>query len=944
VAPALPGLSLGGFVIPAEDGSEIYFFDPTGHHFKTVDALTGALLYNFTYNSAGQLASVQDVYGNTTTIERNAIGDPTAIVSPFGQRTALSLDAVGFLATITNPANEMHSFTYKSAGLLATMTDPRNNTWRFEYDDLGRLIRDEDPAGGFQTLARAQVPYGYEVTRTTALGTTTTYRVEHLPTGETRLVNTLPCCGVKTEVLIGTDGTRIITLADGTVVTQAEGPDPRFGMLSPLVTSASITTPAGLEANMMVSRTTGLDDPTDPTSLQKLTDSTSINGRIYTAVFETSLRQLAQTGPEGLQSTITFDHQGRPLEVRPDSRLDPLRFDYDTRGNLTKALWGGDSLTLDYDPQGRLASETDAALSQTEYTYDDANRVTQLKLPGGRLYQFTYDTAGNLTAVIAPSGAVHGFGYTAANLEESYTAPGGMSYLTTYDKERRVSAYALPSRRTTSTTYDAGGRVQQISYPEATVSFTYQDATARPTAITRIPSGAGSSQTVALAYDAFLQTEKTWRGIANGTYRYRYDNNFFPVGMTFDNDLEIPLTRDDDGLVVQYGPFTISRGGPIGAPVRIEDGNLNISYEYDSWGRLARRTHTVNGQVIYDIQLTYGNTRRIIQKVESVRGTTHTYSYGYDQDGQLVEVTRDGVIVEEYSYDPHGNRATRRLGSAPEEALTYDPRDRLTKRGNTSYRFDDDGFLVSRGTDAFEYSAVGELLSAVLGGAQSVAYTYDAFNCPVGRTDAGGIYQYFYGDVDRFYLLTASRDPVGALSIYYYDDTEHLFAMERGGTRYYVGSDQVGTPLIVTDPTGQTAKLLQYDSFGNLITDTNPGFDLPIGFAGGISDRKTELTRFGARNYEPEAGRWTALDPLLLEGDELNFYVYVGNDPINWRDPTGLQRWAPPPKPRPKAPRPLKEYEKTVKNAEETTPEVEKTGNKVKKAWQQSCGALAGEE
>lgn len=45
--------------------------------------------------------------------------------------------------------------------------------------------------------------------------------------------------------------------------------------------------------------------------------------------------------------------------------------------------------------------------------------------------------------------------------------------------------------------------------------------------------------------------------------------------------------------------------------------------------------------------------------------------------------------------------------------------------------------------------------------------------------------------------------------------------------------------------------------------------------------------RYGARDYDPYTGRWTAKDPLLFSGGDSNFYAYVGNDPVNWVDPSG---------------------------------------------------------
>ncbi|MDH5528069.1 MAG: RHS repeat-associated core domain-containing protein [Nitrospirota bacterium] len=80
---------------------------------------------------------------------------------------------------------------------------------------------------------------------------------------------------------------------------------------------------------------------------------------------------------------------------------------------------------------------------------------------------------------------------------------------------------------------------------------------------------------------------------------------------------------------------------------------------------------------------------------------------------------------------------------------------------------------------------------------------------------------------------------------------------------------------------------MRYDAFGNVIFDSNPGFQ-PFGFAGGIYDSDTKLTRFGARDYDAEMGRWTAKDPIRFDGGDANLYGYVLNDPVNRMDPAGL--------------------------------------------------------
>src|SRR5262249_37350920 len=63
---------------------------------------------------------------------------------------------------------------------------------------------------------------------------------------------------------------------------------------------------------------------------------------------------------------------------------------------------------------------------------------------------------------------------------------------------------------------------------------------------------------------------------------------------------------------------------------------------------------------------------------------------------------------------------------------------------------------------------------------------------------------------------------------------------------------------------------------------------LAIGFAGGLRDPLTGLVHFGVRDYDPLVGRWVARDPVFYAGGSANLFQYVGNDPINHVDPTGM--------------------------------------------------------
>jgi RHS repeat-associated protein len=499
-------------------------------------------------------------------------------------------------------------------------------------------------------------------------------------------------------------------------------------------------------------------------------------------------------------------------------------------------------------------------------------------LPSGRTYGFGYDPNGNRTSITMPSGAVHGLGYTKINLDNSYTPPGNPPYGTTYNLDREWKRTTLPSGRAIDGGYDNGGRLHDVTYPEGAVALSYFDNTDRVGTISR--ASATDNQAIAFSYDGFLTTRVAYSGVANGEYRYSFDNNFRIMSVALDN-VWTTLGYDNDSLLTRYGPYTITRSGPAGAPSALTDNTLSISYTYDSSGRLATRTHTVAAIPVYQIQLGYDNVGRIAQKVETVFGTAHTFDYTYDLDGQLFEVRKDSALVEQYGYDNNANRTSTLTASA-----TYDDQDRLIQQGGVNYTFDDDGYLITRGSDTFTYSARGELLSATVGG-PTITYQYDGMARRIGKTDATGTVQYLYGNSGNPYQMTASRDVAGNLTTYIYDTAGNLYLFERGVARYYVATDQLGTPKAVTDVTGTVVKSVEYDAWGVKISDTNPTFDLPVGFAGGITETTTGLVRFGWRDYEPGTGRWLARDPLLFRSAQMNLYIYAANDSINWIDPSG---------------------------------------------------------
>ena len=95
-------------------------------------------------------------------------------------------------------------------------------------------------------------------------------------------------------------------------------------------------------------------------------------------------------------------------------------------------------------------------------------------------------------------------------------------------------------------------------------------------------------------------------------------------------------------------------------------------------------------------------------------------------------------------------------------------------------------------------------------------------------------------------------------------------------------------PIALATTEGHVVQTMQYDSFGNLLQVRGDAVRLPLGFAGGLFDADTGLTRFVWRDYDADTGRFTALDPLGAKGGDKDWYGYCVDDPVNRTDAWGL--------------------------------------------------------
>jgi len=894
----LPGISAGEFSIASDGGTELYVFGATGLHLRTLDALTGAMLYEFAYNANGLLSQVTQKTGgtdNVTTIEHDASGNPTAIVGPFGQRTLFGVDANGFLASIANPAGETLRMASDANGLMTAYTDARGKASRYVYDAEGHLIQTNDPVGGGWTLGHSLTPPGTVVVgATSALGRASTYEVDNLAGNVQRRLITAPD-GTTTQSNEAIDAaSSSITVADGSATFIQQGPDPQFFMNSPIEASFSVTLPSALALAGSSTRTAVRSNASDPLSLVSLTSTSTVDSRTATSSYLAATRTFSATTPMGRTSSTTLDGLGR-LASGQFGSLAPFTVGYDNRGRVASVTRAGGpetrTVSLAYNADGYLQSITDPLGRTAQYAYDAAGRVVSKTLPDGRIVAFGYDAAGNMTSFTPPGRPAYGFTYSDRGELTGVTpplVPGGGPIGYAYDLDRMPTVMTRPDARTVTFGYDAAGRIATRTFATGGVAAG-TDVVAYDGAGRLANAVAASGESTSYAYDGSLLTSKSWSGPVTGSVSRSFDTGFRVATESINAASTIAFAYDDDNLLIGAGDASLTHD-QNGLATGTGLGNVTTSSVYNPFGEVTGYSASSAGAPIFSESFTRDALGRIVQKVETIGGASDTYAYAYDLAGQLTSVARNGATVESYVYDANGNRTGGSVGGSPVTA-TYDEQDRLTQYGASTFAYSAAGDLLSKTvgaqTTSYQYDAVGNLQGVVLPSGTTVGYVVDANNRRVGkRVDGTLVKGFLYGDALR---IAAELDGAGGIvSRFVYAGSRVPLYMTKSGTSFRIIPDAVGSVrLVVNAQSGAIVQRMDYDAFGNVVLDTNPGFQ-PFGFAGGLYDPDTGLLRFGARDYDATIGRWTTKDPLLLGGADSNLYRYVQNDPVNRTDPHGL--------------------------------------------------------
>ena len=895
VRPAAPGRSADDIAVPSRDGATLYFFDRHGRHQETRDALTNAVLRAFSYDAHGRVIAVTDGDGLATSIERDAIGLAQAIVGPYGQRTALFYDASDQLERLHDPLDREITFGYDEQGRLATMLDARQGLHQYDYDALGRLVTDIGPTGYTQTLALTEGEGGSRsVAVTTSAGRTTRY--ESGPTGENETLRTVHTPSGHTGTVRRTSGTREVTAPDGTLLRADVSSDPRWQSLAPWSRATLLRTPAGREFAATAEREVTFSDPSQPHFIASLIERHTVDGRTAEVHYDAAARTVTTESPAGRTRTVTLDVRGRISQVDQPG-LAPVSYQYDVDGRVERIQHGTGTEArvslLSYDANGNLQTRTDPLGRAHAYTHDVLGRLRALEGPDLASIAFDYDAHDNLTQLVPPGRPAHAFQYTGADQAERYVPPALAGLATEthfgYDPDLAIASIDGPGTQAARFGYDAAGRLETLTVARGTYRHDYDPATGALAAIT-------SPDAIGLTFQRdgplLLATDWTLPGAVTLAVAQGYDTAWRLASLQVASAAPIAFGYDTDDLLIQAGPLTITRDVQTGLPAATQAGVVSTSMSVTAFAEPAHLAATAGGQGVYEASFTRDALGRITHIEELVAGASRAVTYAYDAADRLAHGAVPGAPARDYLYDANGNLTEIHAAGLPVLTATYDDQDRLLTHCDLSFTYTPAGHRETRlhtGTGqvtAYQYDELGNLLGVALPDGRALEYLVDGADRRVAKRVDGAL---------QWFLVYAGGLPVARLhadgtveSRYVYGAAAHVPDLVlRGGRTYRILTDHLGSPRLVVDvESGAVVQRLDYDVHGRILMDSNPGFQ-PFAFAGGLHDPDTGLLRFGARDYDPEVGRWTAKDPTGFAGGDTNLYAYAGGDPVNYIDPNG---------------------------------------------------------
>ena len=266
------------------------------------------------------------------------------------------------------------------------------------------------------------------------------------------------------------------------------------------------------------------------------------------------------------------------------------------------------------------------------------------------------------------------------------------------------------------------------------------------------------------------------------------------------------------------------------------------------------------GNAPYYLAIKTGRGGRVTERTERIDGRRETWQYRYDRDGRLTGCLSSTGWAQDYEYGDNGCRsADYVVGRTPfMRVFRQDRRKRTSEVDDTAFEYGKNGLLAVRrgpgGTTRYHHGPDGRMAMAELADGRLVEYRHDGRGrLELRLVDGDPVTLFRWREDGR---LAGFGDGRREWEFNYAGNERLPRSAVVNGVGFTLDYDQTGSLKVVVNENGTVVKAVQYDPFGVRMWDSNPGLFLPLGYAGGIDDPDTGLTRFGDRDYDPDTGCW----------------------------------------------------------------------------------------
>ena len=592
---------------------------------------------------------------------------------------------------------------------------------------------------------------------------------------------------------------------------------------------------------------------------------------------------------------------------------------YDSKGNYVaeETDENGNTTKYTYDANGNKSSITNGNNVETSYTYDSSDNATSITT-GGASNKYDYDYQGNVESI----------------------SHNNFSFKFNYNEYNKLLSTYVGDSQIVSNTYSPyNGNLLKVSYENGSViSYTYDEYNN----VTNIKCN--DNIVAEYTYNKNGQISVCDDSESGETTYYYYDCNGnlesqFILGK--DSTIANSVTTDENGNTVEKTEIgnntrTITSGTDSDGKSFVDYNGLKTTEEKDSFGRTTSvLTKGLKDSKDYKVEYTYADgkdTNSTSKTVSNLSSTFNdneiaTYSYSYDENGNITQIRLGKDIINKYIYDDKNQLKQEydylhnyyinysldgngNIHSVNTQALDTDGLPTGSPRGNVYY-YDDkqwcDKLTGVNGVDNITYDEIGNplnyrdgmsftwrngrwLSTTTLNDGTKVTYRYNANGMRTQKKVGSKVTDYYYDSNNN--LIAEKTD--NATLFFYYDTENSPVALSYKGNMFYYVKNLQGDIVKILDEDGQEKANYVYNAWGNILSQSNDELSSinPLRYRGYVYDEDTAMYYLQTRYYDPTTGRFINADDTAFissSGTAIgdNIYTYCENDPVNNVDYTG---------------------------------------------------------